>query len=394
MNAKAKLMTDLERFLAVVNFSEPDYVPIFGFPGAPGMSLGLQAPYHRRLVDGGMPALIGGRYTMDGLQDADSWMRYWGTTTPLVPDFSLAQGIQGVGCTKRLEDGYEILEYECGTLIRQVIDNDIIYTMPEFIRYTVRDRASWEFWRDRMTPQAMLSSEEMEGYCRRYDHRTRPLELGAWGPYGFIRSLMGPEAVSLAFYDDPELVHDMLEWTLEYVKTYTFPLIARLKPEIMGFGEDLCYNHGMLLSPATFREFCGHYYRVICDFAKECGVPLITIDTDGNAMEFVDVITEYGVNSIHPFEVKAGNDLFALRRKHPRFVCFGWLEKEVVNEGNEALIEPEILAKVPPLLAQGGYFPNGDHGIQPDVTFHGLCRFMTLLHEVCGNPEGEFPRIA
>ena len=44
------------------------------------------------------------------------------------------------------------------------------------------------------------------------------------------------------------------------------------------------------------------------------------------------------------------------------------------------------------LIALNGYFPNGDHGIQPFATFPNLCKFMTLLHEVCGNPEGEFPR--
>ena len=94
-----------------------------------------------------------------------------------------------------------------------------------------------------------------------------------------------------------------------------------------------------------------------------------------------------------PFEVKAGNDLFALRERLPGFVFMGWLEKEVVNEGNEELIEPEIASKVPALLAKGRYFPNGDHGIQPLVTFPNLCRFMTLLHEVTGNPEGKFPRV-
>ena len=101
----------------------------------------------------------------------------------------------------------------------------------------------------------------------------------------------------------------------------------------------------------------------------------------------------YGVNAIFPWEVKAGNDLFALRRRYPEFVFFGWLEKECVNEGNEGLIASEVLSKVPPLLAKGRYFPNGDHGLQPLVTFPNLCRFLTILHEVTGNPEGEFPRM-
>ena len=36
-------MTDRERFLAVARGQQPDYIPIFGFPGAPGMSGGAGA---------------------------------------------------------------------------------------------------------------------------------------------------------------------------------------------------------------------------------------------------------------------------------------------------------------------------------------------------------------
>jgi hypothetical protein len=236
-----------------------------------------------------------------------------------------------------------------------------------------------------------MSPEEMETRCRALDKRTRPLVISVGGTYGRLRGLLGPEAVSLTFYDDPELLHEIVAWSLERTRL-VYPLIERLRPEVVQFGEDLCYNHGMLLSPAHFEEFCAGYYREVCGFAKSVGVPLRAVDTDGNAMEFSGIAEACGVNALFPYEVKGGNDLFALRRDHPELVMFGWLEKEVVNEGNEALIVPEIMGKVPELLRQGRYFPNGDHGIQPLVTFPNLCRFMTLLHEVCGNPEGAFPR--
>jgi len=71
----------------------------------------------------------------------------------------------------------------------------------------------------------------------------------------------------------------------------------------------------------------------------------------------------------------------------------GWLEKETLNEGNEAAIRPELLSKVPELLRSGRYLPNGDHGIQPLATFPSLCRFLALLHELTGNPAGEYPRV-
>jgi alpha-L-rhamnosidase len=130
----------------------------------------------------------------------------------------------------------------------------------------------------------------------------------------------------------------------------------------------------------------------VCQAARDAGVPVVAVDSDGNVMEFADVAVELGVTCLYPSEVKAGNDLFALRRRHPQLVLVGWLEKEVINEGNEHRIEPEIMGKVPPLLEHGRYFPNGDHGIQPWATYGSLCRFMALLHEVCDNPEGEFLR--
>jgi uroporphyrinogen decarboxylase len=219
------------------------------------------------------------------------------------------------------------------------------------------------------------------------------LVIGAGSTYGRCRGLMGPEALSLALYDDPGLIHDIMAHQIQATRRDVFPLIERVRPDVVALGEDLCYNHGMLLSPAQFEEFFAPYYREVCACARAAGVPVVAVDTDGNAMEFTGIIRECGVNAIYPYEVKAGNDLFELRRLYPDFILFGGLEKETVNEGNEAAIEPEILRKVPPLLEAGGYFPNGDHGIQPPVTFPNLCRFMTLLHEVCGNPEGEFPRV-
>jgi len=386
-------MNRRERFRAVAHFETPDYVPIFGFHGAPGMSRGCMKRTHERLVATGMPAHVGGVYENGQCKDVESWYRYWGTTGPIGLDFSLAWGNEGFKTTTRIEDGFEIIESENGAVTRQVLENDVTYSMPEFVRYPVRDRASWEFYRDRMTPRKFMSSEEMEERCRRYDDRDVPLYIGVGGAYGLVRGLMGTEAASIAFYEDPQLVHDIIQWRLDNVRDTVFPLIERLQPEIVAMGEDLCYNHGMLLSPEHFDTFCGPYYREVCDCARTNGVDVITVDTDGNAMEFTGVAASYGVNAIYPFEVKAGNDLFALRAPHPQFLFFGWLEKATVNEGNEDMIEPEIMGKVPTLLEQGGYFPNGDHGIQPLATFPNLCKFMTLLHEVTGNPEGEFPRI-
>ncbi|NCO39973.1 MAG: hypothetical protein COZ06_17740 [Armatimonadetes bacterium CG_4_10_14_3_um_filter_66_18] len=387
-------MNDLQRFKAVCHFDKPDYVPLFGFPGAPGMSGGCMRKTHERLVDTGMPEWVDGCISLGEPRQTEVWERYWGTTAPVgvgvLPTDDYGRGIRH---EKRVEDKWEVIEAESGAYTRQVLENDVTYSMPEFIRYHVRDRKSWEFYRDRTTPGERWSTDRIDEACRCYDERVRPACVSVGSTFGLLRGLMGPYAASTVFYDDPALAREILEWQLQSFETYTVPVIERIRPEILGAGEDCCFNHGMLLSPRHFDEFCAPFYRKVCEVARDCGVDMVSIDTDGNAMEFVGVVERYGVNAIYPFEVKAGNNLFVLRERHPRFLLLGWLEKECVNEGNDHRIQPEIMSKVPPLLATGGYFPNGDHGLQPMVTFENLCKFMTLLHDVTGNPEGEFPRV-
>ena len=386
-------MNDRERFLAVVRGESPDYVPIFGFPGAPGVSHGAMAKTHRRLVDTGMPAHVDGCHSLSRRDSVESWQRFWGTTGPLEIDFFPGEPARGIRSKRHVANGMETIEYETGALTRQLVDNDITYSMPEFVRFHVSDAESWEFYRERTTPHRPWNAEQIDEAARRFDRRERPLAIAVRGTWGAVRDLMGPEAALLAIHDQPELVADIIAHAAGYARTFVFPVIERLRPEIVVGWEDMCYNHGMLISPDAFRRFCVPYYREIGECARGCDVPLVAVDCDGNIMELVPVLLECGVNGTYPLEVKAGNDAVALGAAHPELVLFGWLEKEALNEGNEALARREISSKVPGLLAHGRALPNADHGIQPLVTFDGMRRFMTLLHDALGNPEGEFPRL-
>jgi len=386
-------VTDLERFLAVCRGEKPDYVPIFGFSGAPGMSDGCLEEVHRRLVEQGMPQWVGGAASLGKAHSAEAWRRYWGTTAPLYSDVVGHEPGRGFKTEKRIEGNWEILESETGAITHQILDNDSKYSMPHFIEYDVRDRVSWEFYRERATPGPRWSAERIEHAARKLDSRDKPLCVGAGSTWGGLRGLMGPERACTILYDDPMLAREILEWCAWVRRNYVFPVIERLRPEIVCCGEDICYNHGMLISPAHFRRFCSPAYAEVGQIARDCGATMVAIDTDGNYMELVPLVEECGVNAIYPSEAKPGNDLFAIREQHPKFILMGWLEKECVNEGMGHLIEREIMSKVPPLLAKGRYLPNLEHGLQPMATFENLCKFMTLLHEVTGNPEGEFPRM-
>ncbi len=135
-------MTDLECFRAVCTGERPDYVPIFGLPGSPGVSHGCMAKTHRRLVATGMPGWVDGCLSLGEPWHAETWARCWGTTIPDVVDFFPAEHAPGIKSKSRMEGEYEVIEYETGAVTRQVIENAITYSMPHFARRHVRDRQS------------------------------------------------------------------------------------------------------------------------------------------------------------------------------------------------------------------------------------------------------------
>ncbi len=377
-------MTDRERFKAICRGERPDdYWPIFGFPGAPGMSGPVIEELRLKLIEQGMPASVGVEY---------SWQKYWGTTGPVYPPFGLALPSKGIQREVRREGEWEIIEYETGARTRQLTNNDAVYTMPDFQAYDVCDRKSWERYRELTRPGGLRPAAEVEADIAAFEPEDRPLVIYGISTWGMLREMMGPVLASTILHDDATLAHEIIQTRLEDFEIYTVPLIERLRPDAIHCGEDICYNHGMLISPQHFEEFCAPAYRRVCEVARDCGVEVVAIDTDGNINDFVPLVEHSGVNGVFPCEPRAGTDLFALRERCPNFVFFGWLEKEVVNEGNEHLIESEIRCKAPRMLETGRYFPNLEHTAQPLSNFGNLCRFMTLLHEVTGNPEGEYPR--
>ncbi len=387
------MMTDLERFKSVCRGQPVDFVPIMGFPGASGIAFGgAWGRIYEKLVKTGMPERVL-PWTYEKQWDeiaAKPWSDFWGTLTPLTVDFFPAVPCKGVQCKKTIKDGYEYIEYQTGALTRQLVDNDNEYSMPEFMVYDVQDNESWQVYKELNTPGPRWSDRQIDEVCRKYNNREKPLFISVLSTWGFIRDVAGAEAAAMMIYDRPELVEEMIQWQRQLRKEYLFPLIERLKPEIVKVGEDCCYKNGMLISPKHFDEFCGESYREIRDIAKSCGCELFVIDTDGKIDEFVPLAEKYGVNGVYPVEAKADNDLIQLRKKHPNFIFLGWLEKEVINEGNESMIEGEIAAKVVPMLKSGRYFPNIDHSLQPMCTFKNLCHFMNVLHKATNNPLGQF----
>jgi uroporphyrinogen decarboxylase len=281
------------------------------------------------------------------------------------------------------EDEEHVLEVDYdGTTARRRKRDDA--TIPQIIDYPVKDRASWRELERRLDPHSpgrwragwQLMSDRSLGWPIRpgqegasWEKRDFPLGMNLLSLYGNPRNYMGLQGISLAIHDDPALVEEIMDhqaWMAYEMAHRVFD--AGISLDWVWIWEDMCFNKGPLVSPAFVRRVMVPRYRKVVDLLRSHGVDALILDSDGNIEELLPAWIDAGINATYPLERAAGMDARSLQRRYGRdLILFGNIDKRALAQGRRE-IDGE-LARVHELLRHGGYFPNVDHHIPPDVPY-------------------------
>ena len=209
------------------------------------------------------------------------------------------------------------------------------------------------------------------------------------GGYMYLRSLIGPEGLLYMFYDHPELIHDCMRTWFELADA----VIARHQEHVtfdeIFFAEDICYNHGALISPDMMQEFLIPYYQQVIRNMKGRQLDptrrlFVQVDTDGDCRPTIPIYTKgIGMDAMSPFEVASGCDVVAIGRDYPNLVMRGGLDKRVIALGRPA-IDAMLERILPAMKRRGGYIPMCDHGVPAEVPFGDYVYFRQRVAELSG----------
>lgn len=242
-------------------------------------------------------------------------------------------------------------------------------SMPFFFEHPIKCRSDWESYKQR------FNQDSPGRYPPDWDKLVRERQTTAageirgvavWGFYGFLREMMGAEALSLMYYDDPGLISDMNEFWAHYSVGRLERAMREMAFDYALIWEDNCYNHGMLHSPQVFHKFMEPGYKILVSFFRKHGIDIITVDSDGNVTELIPLLLDVGVTGIHPFEVAAGMDVVAIGKQYPDLQIWGGIDKRVLARDKQA-IDAELLRVIPAMKQRGGYAAGLDHNIPSDV---------------------------
>jgi len=255
--------------------------------------------------------------------------------------------------------------------------------MPEYIDHPVKDWKTWERdvkWRlDPKTPERYRDIPISFEKGRALIGQGALVTEYVIGGYMYLRSLMGPEGVLYMLHDAPDLIHDCMTTWFKLADAVSAAHQKHVTFDELFFGEDICYNHGSLISPEMMREFLFPYYRQLLANMKARQIDrtrhlYFQIDTDGFAPPTIPLYQELGMDVMSPFEVASNCDVVEVGRKYPDLIITGGVDKRELAKG-KAAIDRLVDRIFPAMQVRGGYMPTCDHGVPEEVSYQDYLHY-------------------
>ena len=214
-------------------------------------------------------------------------------------------------------DQYDIVRDEAGRTVRFKKGRRHGF-MPTYLKHAVANDKDWE--EEHRAAAFARGARPLERLARtladpnRRRPRQVPVAAGHWRLH-VSAGMVGPTELCYMFADNPQLIHKMMQSWLALADAVTARVQEHVELDELFLAEDICYNHGLLISPNMVREFLLPYYQqLVANLrARQKGKRLhVQVDSDGYIHDAIDLYLEIGMDCMSPFEVAAGNDLLDL----------------------------------------------------------------------------------
>lgn len=278
---------------------------------------------------------------------------------------------------------YDVVQDELGIVTKRLREGEVDgfrMSMDQFLRFPVEKPEDFAGIKQRLIaaiPERYPTNlNELIAIWKQRDY---PLVLAencaANGFYWRAREFMGTENLSLAWYDYPNLMHEMMEFFADFIIETSRPVLEKINVEYFTLNEDMSMKTGPLLSPDTFRTFIFPHLKRMVDFFKSHGVKYFVVDTDGNPTLLLPMLLDAGVDTLWPIERAADFSPLDVRKKFGKSLrLWGGVDKRELAKGKNAI--RMHLKELIPLIEQGGFIPTVDHLVPPDVSWDNFRHYM------------------
>ena len=266
----------------------------------------------------------------------------------------------------------------------EYLRNAIDFVTRRWVKCPVESRADWDDMMRRYDPDDPARyPADATARGARLRERAWPITISINGPFWQLREWLGFENLCFLFHDDPAFARDMISFWDDFVARVLRNALRHLVVDEVHLSEDMAFKSFAMISPAMTREYLLPAYRHWGDIIRTAGVPIYGMDSDGYIGQLIPIWIDAGINMCDPIEVAAGNDINMFRRQFGRHISFrGGVDKRQMAQGGQALADE--MARVAPVIGDGGYIPSCDHGVPSDVSFPNFVNYTGMLARLTG----------
>ncbi|MEE4310602.1 MAG: uroporphyrinogen decarboxylase family protein [candidate division KSB1 bacterium] len=289
------------------------------------------------------------------------------------------------------KDGHYVVRDWMGNVVEISDEYDYTYirSPKDFVTrkwhaFPVATRSDFEKMKVRYNPEEKVRyPSDFDALMKKVAGRDVLFTIHFAGPLWQLREWCGFEPMCMLFLEDPEFVREMVQFYTNFIsKTLRRALDTGMVDRIW-ISEDMAYKEKSMISPQMARDFLMPAWSKWIGEAREAGVQVLDVDSDGYVGELIPLWIESGFNVCDPMEVAAGNDVIAFRGKYGEQIAFQQgVDKRCIAQGGGAILSE--LERIRPLLKSGGFIPGCDHGVPYDISWDNFVFYSTLLAEMTG----------
>ncbi|MDY5100085.1 MAG: uroporphyrinogen decarboxylase family protein [Oscillospiraceae bacterium] len=116
------------------------------------------------------------------------------------------------------------------------------------------------------------------------------------GIFEQVHYLMSIEEALVAFYTNPDEMHELVDYITEYELKLAEQLCKHAHPDAVFHHDDWGSHNSSFLSPEMFEEFFVPAYKKVYGYYKEHGVQIIVHHSDSYAANLVPAMIEMGID--------------------------------------------------------------------------------------------------
>ena len=116
------------------------------------------------------------------------------------------------------------------------------------------------------------------------------------GMFEMVHYLCEIQAALVAFYEEPEAVHELIDYVCEWELKLAEQICTYLKPDCLFHHDDWGTQNSTFLAPDMFREFMLEPYKKVYGYYHDHGVELVIHHNDSYSATLIPTMIDMGID--------------------------------------------------------------------------------------------------